>query len=74
MAPNPTSPSFPLQSLTLGIPIVRIMYGSGGDDLGSVCLPILVYHPTQAGGTTLLGWDLLLPMGCVNMRWTNCVL
>ena len=37
------------QSLTLGIPIVRIMYdGGGGDDLGSVCLPILVYHPTQA--------------------------
>jgi len=34
------------KSLTLGIPIVRIMY-DGGEDLGSVCLPILVYHPTQ---------------------------
>jgi len=46
------------KSLTLGIPIVRIMYdGVGGDDLGSaVCLPILVYHPTQI----LLG-SLLVP-------------
>ena len=24
--------------------------------------------------TSILGWDLLLPMGCVNMRWKNCVL
>lgn len=34
------------KSLTLGIPILRILY-DGSPDLGAVCLPLLVYHPTQ---------------------------
>jgi sodium/bile acid cotransporter 7 len=34
------------KSLTLGIPILKIVFGSS-DHLSSMTLPLLVYHPTQ---------------------------
>ncbi|PSN34907.1 Sodium/bile acid cotransporter 7-B [Blattella germanica] len=42
------------KSLTLGIPILRIIYG-GYSHLSTISLPLLVYHPTQIilGGLTV---------------------
>ncbi|KAJ9583800.1 hypothetical protein L9F63_021850 [Diploptera punctata] len=50
------------KSLTLGIPILRIIYG-GYSHLSTISLPLLVYHPTQIilGGlivTYLQDWML----------------
>ena len=44
------------KSLTLGLPLLNLMFGAGSKELSILSIPLLIYHPSQI----MLG-SLLIP-------------